>query len=80
MFPTSKFLLCGIVICFFNISVSVYLPGVAPTDYSAGEEVELKVNKIYLSERNKKISKGLKSKSKKIVNECHFQKYYATKY
>lgn len=46
MFPTSKFLLCGIVICFFNISVSVYLPGVAPTDYSAGEEVELKVNKI----------------------------------
>ena len=28
---------------------------------------KLKVNKIYLSERNKKISKGLKSKSKKIT-------------
>ena len=28
---------------------------------------KLKVNKIYISERNKKISKNLKSKSKKII-------------
>ena len=28
---------------------------------------KLKINKIYISERNKKISKNLKSKSKKII-------------